>query len=185
MRRAITAVAAALVLAVAGFINVAGGEGRGYVNGAFQAVATGGFNVSVGTAAGAAPIRIPAAERVLDVLIFGYRGGPSEGRTFCADAWNVIVTVAFGLRADKPFLRGVSARHYLDGQLVGAEETTPFKASEGFAEERGISRAFGTFLEPGTLSNGTHEVSQVLEHETFGVLWAPPPLELNVSDSAC
>ena len=184
MRRAITATAAALVLVVAGFVNVAGGEGRGYAEGAFQSVATGGFNVAVGTAAGAASVRIPAAEKSLSVLIFPYAGGPSEARTFCGDAWNVLVSVAFGFREDKPGFPLQSADHYLDGQPVGAKEKTRVTSSETVLGERGVAQGFGTFVAPGTLSNGTHQASQVVKFDGQ-VVWAPPPLTFSVSDSAC
>ena len=43
----------------------------------------------------------------------------------------------------------------------------------------------GTFLPPGTLTNGTHVVKQTVYHPMLGVVWAPEPLIFEVDDSAC
>jgi len=160
-------------------------NGKRFAEGAFHSAGSGGFVVAVGTAAQATPIQIPAAEHQDGVRIFGYAGGPSQGQVFCGDVWNVIVTAAFAAPDDKWLYEGLFTSHYLDEDWVGATSETAVRANHGFLDSRAWVQIFGTFLAPGTLDDGTHIVRQVLEHEQFGIFWAPAPLVFEVNDSAC
>ena len=181
----VLAMSAIMVGAAVAPATAANDSGKGYANGAFKSTGTGSFVVAAGTAAQAAPITIPASEHHIGVTIFGYEGGPSEGVVYCGDVWNVIVTVAFGFPEEKWLFDGLFTTHHLDGDLVGATSETAVRANQGFLGERGWTQAFGTFIPPGSLDDGTHTVKQVLEHEQFGVFWDPPPLVFEVDDSAC
>ena len=155
-------------------------NGKRFAEGAFHSLATGGAVIAFGAAAHAAPT---ANDHFDSVRIFGYGGGPSEGRVYCGDVWNVIVTVNFAPPSiDRSQVDEVFATQTLDGDVVGATDETAVRWS---STAQTLTQAHGTFLPPGTLTPGLHVVSQTLEHELFGVLWAPPPLTFEVDDSAC
>ncbi len=177
--------AAVLSAALAAPASAADDHGKTFAEGTFHSGGAGGFIVAAGTGAQATPIQIPAADHQDGVRIFGYAGGPSQDQVFCGDVWNVIVTAAFSAPEDKWLFDGLFTSHYLDGDQVGATSETAVKANHGFLDSRAWVQIFGTFLAPGTLDDGTHTVKQVLEHEQFGVFWAPPPLVFEVNDSAC
>ena len=165
--------------------HAADGTGKKVAEGAFHSLGTGLAVVTFGAASPAGPASLEVRE---SVLIFAYGEdddgypGPSVGRTYCGDVWNVIVTVEFGERSDRAFLDEVFATHTLDGDLVGATDETAIRWSSTF---QALIQANGTFLPPGTLANGWHTASQTIEHPSGFVLWAPPPLEFEVDDSAC
>jgi hypothetical protein len=155
-------------------------NGKTFAQGAFHSLGTGGLVVALRAAAPATP---QAGNNWSSVQIFGYGGGPSEGRVYCGDVWNVIVTVNFAPPSeDRAAVNEVFATQTLDGDVVGATDETAVRWSSTF---QALTKAYGTFLPPGTLTDGFHVVSQTLEHDVFGVLWAPPPLTFEVNDSAC
>jgi hypothetical protein len=79
-------------------------NGKKIAEGAFHSLGTGGAVLAFGAAAPADP----TAEDLWDsVRIFGYAGGPSQGRVYCGDVWNVIVTVSF-----------LPVRAWFDGDVV-------------------------------------------------------------------
>jgi hypothetical protein len=154
-------------------------SGLRFAQGAFHSLGTAGLVVALGAAAPATP---QAADNWSSVQIFGYGGGPSEGRVYCGDVWNVIVTVNFAPPfLDRAGVDEVFATQTLDGDVVGATDETAVRWSSTF---QALTQAHGTFLPPGTLTDGFHVVSQTLEDE-LGIVWAPPPLMFEVSDSAC
>ena len=176
----IVTVLALLMVAPATSAHAANDSGKKVARGAFHSLGTGGAVIGFGAASPANP----AAEEVWDsVRIFGYAGGPSEGRTYCGDVWNVIVTVNIAPSfVDRSGVDEVFATQTLDGDLVGATDETAVRWSSTLGT---LVQAHGTFLAPGTLADGMHVVSQTLEHDVFGVLWDPPPLMFEVNDSAC
>jgi hypothetical protein len=179
MRKTLVAISLALVAVVPATAQAADDDGRKVAEGAFHAIGTGDAVVAFGAAAPADPAALEIRE---SVLIFGYAGGPSQGRTYCGDVWNVIVTVEFGSRSDQAVMEEIFATHTLDGELIGATDETAIRWSSA---AQALTQGNGTFLPPGTLTNGTHVVKQTVEHPIFGVLWDPPALSFEVDDSAC
>ncbi len=147
---------------------------------AFYSLGVGGAVLQFGAASPAQP----TAKDLWDsVRIFGYAGGPSEGRVFCGDVWNVIVTVNIAPPfVDRAGVDAVSATQTLDGVIVGATHETPVRLSSTAGT---IIQAHGTFLPPGTLTDGTHVVKQTLDLDVIGDIWDPDPLTFEVNDSAC
>ena len=155
---------ALFMVASATSAHAANDTGKKVAEGAFHSLGTGGGVIAFGAASPANP----AAKEVWDrVRIFGYGGGPSEGRTYCGDVWNVIVTVNISPPfVDRAGVHEVFATQTLDGVVVGATDETAVRWSSTFGT---LVQAHGTFLPPGTLTDGTHEVSQTVEHDVFGV----------------
>lgn len=188
MRRRIVLIMAVAMLSVVGAVVPASAgrdNGKRFAEGAFHSLGTGGAVIAFGAASHATPT---AEDHWSSVRIFGYSddgNAPSEGQVFCGDVWNVIVTVdqsAFFLDIDRATMDTHVATQTLDGFVVGATDETAVKWSSTLGI---ITQAHGTFLPPGTLINGWHEVKQTLAAPVFGVFWAPPPLVFLVDDSAC
>jgi hypothetical protein len=159
-----------------------GDNGKRFAQGAFHSLGTGGAVLAFGAASPATPT---AEDHWSSVRIFGYQGGPSQGRVFCGDVWNVIVAVdqsAFFLDIDRATLDTHIATQALDDVPVGPTDETAVKWSSTLGI---ITQTHGTFLPPGTLTDGWHKVEQTLAAPGFGVFWNPPPLEFLVDSSAC
>jgi hypothetical protein len=156
-------------------------NGKAFAEGAFRSLGVGGAVVAFGAASPASPT---AADLWDSVRIFGYMEGPSFGRVYCGDVWNVIVTIDIPppwFDIDRATMDMTVATQRLDGVVVGATDETAVRWSSTLGV---LTQAHGTFLPPGTLADGFHVVSQTLEDD-FGIFWAPIPLEFEVSDSAC
>ena len=153
-------------------------KGKKLAEGAFHSIGTGGAVLTFGAAAAVNP---QASDDWDGVRIFGYEDGPSEGRVYCGDVWNVIVTVGFA-----PFpsmFDDVFATHAIDaGDPAVAEMQTPVRWSPTLDF---FTQGNGTLIPPGTLSDGPHTVTQTVEHPIYGVFWAPNPVSFEVDDSAC
>jgi hypothetical protein len=158
-----------------------GDNGKAFAEGAFHSLGTGGAVLSFGPAAAATPT---AGDQWASVRIFGYTEegeGPSQGQVYCGDVWNVIVTVDFEPFRD--WFVGNFATQAIDGGApFVVESKTPVRQMGALGI---LTQAHGTFLPPGTLSDGEHTVTQTIEHPFYGLLWGPDPVTFYVNDSAC
>jgi hypothetical protein len=176
----VLAVSAIMVGATVVPATAAEDNGKKIAQGAFHSLGVGGAVIAFGAAS---PVD-PDAEELWDsVRIFAYAGGPSQGRVYCGDVWNVIVTLPFvSPDAERSFVDEIFVTQTLDNVVVGATDETAVRWSSTFGI---LTQAHGTFLAPGTLTDGTHVVKQTVEHPVFGIFWDPPPLEFEVNDTAC
>jgi hypothetical protein len=181
MRRLVLFMMALAMVTASGAVAPAIAEddnGKAFVEGAFHSLGTAGAVVEFGAAALATP---QAEDHWNSVRIFGYEDGPSEGQVYCGDVWNVIVTMDF--QPVREWFDGNFVTHAIDaGDPVVADLRTPVRWSSTFGV---LTQAHGTLLPPGTLSDGSHAVTQTLEHPYWGVLWDPDPVSFEVNDSAC
>jgi hypothetical protein len=184
MRRRIVLIMVVATLSVVGAVvpATAGDDnGKGFAEGAFHSLGTGGVTLSFGPAAASNP---PAANGWASVRIFGYTEegeGPSQGQVYCGDEWNVIVTIDY--EPTREFFDGNYATHAIDGgDPFVAEYKTPVRQNGAVGV---LTQAHGTFLPPGTLGDGEHTVKQTLEHPFYGVFWDPDPVTFYVDNSTC
>ena len=179
MRRLVLLIMALAMVTASGAVAPAIAEddnGKKIAQGAFHSIGTGAAVIDFGAAAPSAPT---ASDHWNSVRIFGYEDSQSEDQVYCGDVWNVIVTVSFEPFRD--WFDGQFATHAVDaGDPAVAEMTTPVRWSSTASI---FIQAHGTLIPPGTLSEGSHTVTQTLEGD--GWVWDPNPVSFEVDNSTC
>jgi hypothetical protein len=101
-----------------------------------------------------------------------------EDAVYCSEGWHVVMVASFDDPALYPggyqelfdFLSAVTIQFFLDGVPLEMEATSirRFPHPEpGFSENPLMAVTFGAFLEPGALSEGTHELRTVYHDPAF------------------
>jgi hypothetical protein len=150
------------------------GPTRGEAQAAFQAFFTGGSAIRAHNPMAEGGPGVPIDPPVDSARI--YPG--VEDAVYCAEGWHVVMLASFDDPTFYPgghaelfeFLSAVSFQFFLDGSPMEMEHTSirqfPHPLPE-FSENPLMAVTFGSFLEPGSLSVGTHELRTLYHDPLF------------------
>jgi hypothetical protein len=180
IRRAIAAAAVGAVFLVAlggprAHASSPHGQTRGEARAAFQAFFSGGFAIRThNPLANGAPRQpgeptfpAPESARIYPA---------ADGVAYCEQGWHVVMLAFFddpslygSMQELFAYLSSIELQFALDGVPLEMERT-PIKRFQhpDFSEVPFMSITFGSFLPPGSLSEGTHELRTIFHDPVFG-----------------